>query len=138
MFIKERVGIIIDMSGRHKRTNGRRSDSRTIKLPRSHMTSHSVTLPQGCVLSDEVHGLWFLIDVEDEKAGKFYLSWNEIMEVRDLEGNCFLRNWNLCPNCRQLVKIFRGNKHHCVRCDIFFDSRDPDPGIGRYKGDSEL
>ncbi|MFC1721477.1 hypothetical protein ACFL0Z_01020 [Patescibacteria group bacterium] len=137
MFIKERVGIIIEISGREKKTIGYRRNTSPIRLPQSGMTSYCVTLPRGYVDSDQIKGLWFRIDVTDKKEMKFYLPWSEILEIRDLEGNCFMRNCHLCPECRRLVKIRRGSQYHCTRCDIFFDAREPDPGIERYKGDSE-
>lgn len=84
----------------------------------SREVTNCLTLPKGKVF-DNIIGLKFQVDHEKgEKEGNvFWLNWDRIVEVRTLSGQPIFRNWNLCPKCRRIAKLFLKSGPFCRYCE---------------------
>jgi hypothetical protein len=82
-----------------------------------HIT-YCVVLPRGRVF-DNIRGLKFQVDTQrgDKETNFFWLEWENILEVRTLDGGILFRNWYLCPKCRKVTKLFLKSGPFCRYCE---------------------
>ena len=101
-----KIGIIVEIASR-KRSLGKQGENNELfHLPKiDGRINYCVVLPQGCLEDDVQSGLTFRIDSErgSEKENIIFFSWQQIIEVRTLNGEILCRNWYLCSKCRKIV-----------------------------------
>ncbi len=118
--MKSKIGIIVEVSSEKRclGKSGENFEQRWLNEPDGHVT-HCIVLSKGCA-DDNIVGLKFWIDAEkgDKKENRFYFGWDQILEVRTLDGHPIYRNWYLCPNCRRITKSFpKGIGPYCEHCN---------------------
>ena len=112
------AGIVIEVISRKQTLN----EERYLTENEGHIT-YCITLPKGQVY-DSLFGLEFIInkdkyDYNDKINETFFrLPWEKILEVRTLDGRVLYRNWNLCPTCRRITKLFLASgEPFCRHCE---------------------
>ncbi len=114
------AGIIVEIVSTKKCVGKFAEDKKEIWIDgkEGHIT-HCIVLPKGRAY-DNMVGLKFQIDAKkgDDVKNVFYVPWEKILEVRNMEGGSIYRNWYLCPQCRRITKFFLSNSGpFCRYCE---------------------
>jgi len=116
---KPKIGIVVEISSKKRclGKSGENFEQRWLNDSDGHIT-HCIVLPKGCVF-DNIMGLRFQIDAEkgNKKENTFFFNWDQILEVRTLDGRPIYRNWYLCPTCRRITKTFLRSGPFCKYCE---------------------
>ncbi len=117
--IKSKTGIVVEILSKKKclGKTGEDYERRWLNDSDGHIT-HCIVLPRGCAF-DNIMGLGFQIDADtgDKKENIFFLGWDQILEVRLLDGRPIYRNRYLCPTCRRITKTFLDSGPFCKHCE---------------------
>ena len=111
------IGIVIEISSKKQslKSGDANFENRWLDRDDGHIT-YCIVLPKGRVY-DNIIGLKFQIEAREKEEfnqyeieNVFYLPWEQILEVRTLDGRVIYRNWHLCPKCRRITKLFLKKK----------------------------